>query len=116
MDLELEGNEVPVGPFSADIVLRDANTGHLVVVDNLLETTDHDHLGKLITYAAGLEAHWAVLVVKAFRPEHRSALNWLNLIHPGFCAGWLFWFSVLWWSVFRAAYAASNWSGLRSSR
>ena len=78
MDLELEGNEVPVGPFSADVVLRDANTGHLVVVENLLETTDHDHLGKLITYAAGLEAHWAVLVAKAFRPEHRSALNWLN--------------------------------------
>ena len=77
MDLELEGNEVPVGPFSADVVLRDANTGHLVV-ENLLETTDHDHLGKLITYAAGLEAHWAVLVAKAFRPEHRSALNWLN--------------------------------------
>ena len=77
MDLELEGNEVPVGPFSADVVLRDANTGHLVV-ENLLETTDHDHLGKLITYAAGLEAQWAVLVAKAFRLEHRSALNWLN--------------------------------------
>ena len=69
MDLELEGNEVPVGPFSADVVLRDANTGHLVVVENLLETTDHDHLGKLIAYAAGLEAHWAVLVAKAFRPN-----------------------------------------------
>ena len=80
MDLELEGSEVPVGPFSADVVLRDANTGHRVVVENLLETTDHDHLGKLITYAAGLEAHWAVLVAKSFRPEHRSALNWLNTL------------------------------------
>ena len=78
MDLELVDAEVAVGPFSADVVLRDANTGHLVVVENLLETTDHDHLGKLITYAAGLEAHWAVLVARAFRPEHRSALNWLN--------------------------------------
>ena len=78
MDLELEGDEVAVGPFSADVVFRDANTGHRLVVENLLEATDHDHLGKLITYAAGLEAHWAVLVAKAFRPEHRSALNWLN--------------------------------------
>lgn len=78
MDLELEGAEVPVGPFSADVVLRDANTGQRVVVENLLETTDHDHLGKLITYAAGLEAHWAVLVAKEFRPEHRTALTWLN--------------------------------------
>ena len=80
MDLELEGVEVTVGPFSADVVLRDANTGQRVVVENYLETTDHDHLGKLITYAAGLEAHWAVLVAKTFRPEHRSALIWLNLI------------------------------------
>ena len=80
MDLELEGAEVPVGPFSADVVLRDANTGQRVVVENLLETTDHDHLGKLITYAAGLEAHWAVLVAREFRPEHRTALTWLNSI------------------------------------
>lgn len=78
MDLELEGDEVAVGPFSADVVFRDANTDHRIVVENLLEPTDHDHLGKLITYAAGLEAHWAVLVAKSFRPEHRSALNWLN--------------------------------------
>ena len=80
MDLELEGKEVPVGTFSADLVLRDTNTGQRVVVENLLETTDHDHLGKLITYAAALEARWAVLVAKQFRPEHRSALTWLNSI------------------------------------
>ena len=80
MDLELEGAEVPVGPYSADVVLRDTNTGQRVVVENLLETTDHDHLGKLITYAAGLEAPWAVLVAKEFRPEHRTALTWLNSI------------------------------------
>ena len=80
MDLELEGTEVAIGPFSADVVMRDANTGQRVVVENLLETTDHDHLGKLITYAAALEAHWAVLVAKEFRPEHRSALIWLNSI------------------------------------
>ncbi len=80
MDLELEGAEVAIGSFAADVVLRDANTGQRVVVENLLETTDHDHLGKLITYAAALEAHWAVLVAKKFRPEHRSALIWLNSI------------------------------------
>lgn len=80
MDLELEGTEVAVGPFSADVVLRDANTGHKVVVENFLEATDHDHLGKLITYAAGLEADWAVLVARVLRPEHRSALTWLNSI------------------------------------
>ena len=80
MDLELEGSEVAVGPFSADMVLRDVETGHRVIVENLLNATDHDHLGKLITYAAGLEAKWAVLIARSFRPEHRSALNWLNTI------------------------------------
>ena len=80
MDLELVGKEFAVGSFSADVVLRDTNTGERVVVENWLETTDHDHLGKLITYAAALEARWAVLVAKEFRPEHRSALTWLNSI------------------------------------
>lgn len=80
MDLELEGSEVAVGPFSADVVLLDLESGGRVIVENLLEATDHDHLGKLITYAAGLQARWAVLVAKELRPEHRSALTWLNSI------------------------------------
>lgn len=78
IDLELEGTEVRVGPFSADLLLRDANTGKRVVVENMMINTNHDHLGKLITYAAGLEATHAVLLAETFRPEHRSALQWLN--------------------------------------
>lgn len=80
MNLELVGTEVAVGPFSADVVLVDVNSGHRVIVENLLEATDHDHLGKLITYAAGLEGSYAVLVARYFRPEHRSALLWLNAL------------------------------------
>ena len=78
MNLELEGSEVGVGPFRADIVLRDTDTGSRVVVENMIRETDHDHLGKVITYAAGLEATYAVLIAEKFRPEHRSALQWLN--------------------------------------
>ena len=48
------------------------------MVENLIGNTDHDHLGKTITYAAGLEARHAVLIAETFRPEHRSALLWLN--------------------------------------
>ena len=76
-DLELAGSEVSVGPFSADLVLDDSNSGK-VVVENMIGKTDHDHLGKLITYAAGLDASHAVLITEAFRDEHRSALQWLN--------------------------------------
>ena len=78
IDLELESTEVRVGPFSADVVLRNASTGKRVVVENMMANTDHDHLGKVITYAAGLEATHVVLIAESFRPEHRSALQWLN--------------------------------------
>ena len=43
-------------------------------------STDHDHLGKLITYSAGLDAGVAVLIAEDFRDEHRPALDWLNHI------------------------------------
>ena len=78
MDLELEGSEVAVGSFAADLLFRDKTTGERIVVENLIGNTDHDHLGKIITYAAGLEARHAVLIAETFRPEHRSALLWLN--------------------------------------
>jgi len=80
LELELEGQEVAVGPFSADLLLRDISSNQLVVVENLINPTDHDHLGKVITYAAGLGAHHVVLLAERFRPEHRSALTWLNSI------------------------------------
>ena len=76
--LELVGTEVSVGPFYADIVLRDQASEKIVVVENMFGATDHDHLGKMITYAAGLGASHAVLVASEFRPEHKSALHWLN--------------------------------------
>ena len=78
MDLELVGSEVAVGSFAADLLFRERNSGERVVVENLIGNTDHDHLGKIITYAAGLDARHAVLIAETFRPEHRSALLWLN--------------------------------------
>lgn len=78
MDLKPEGSEVAVGSFAADLLFSDRTTGERIVVENLIGSTDHDHLGKIITYAAGLEARYAVLIAETFRPEHRSALLWLN--------------------------------------
>ena len=43
-----------------------------------MEKTDHDHLGKILTYAAGLDASTVVWVAKRFTEEHRAALAWLN--------------------------------------
>ena len=56
MHLILEGREAPVGMFRADLIARDVHTGHLVLIENQLERTDHGHLGQLLAYASGLKA------------------------------------------------------------
>src|SRR4051794_26929112 len=56
IELELEAQEKEVGPFRADILCKDASTGHWVLIENQIERTDHTHLGQLLTYAAGLDA------------------------------------------------------------
>ena len=80
IDLELEAQETAVGPFRADILCKDINTGAWVLVENQLERTDHGHLGQLLTYASGLEAVTIIWISKQFTEEHRSTLDWLNRI------------------------------------
>ena len=80
MDLRHEQTEVPVGKYRADLLFLDLGTDKRVVVENLFKETDHDHVGKLLTYAAGLDAACAVLVAPKFGEEHRSALTFLNSI------------------------------------
>ena len=77
MDLEVDAQEASVGSYSLDILARDGN-GRQIVIENQLEDTDHDHLGKLLTYAAGFDANVVVWIARKFRDEHRDALDLLN--------------------------------------
>lgn len=70
--------EQQVGRYRADIVFTDSETKRRVVVENQLTRTDNNHLGQLLTYAAGLDAATVIWVAEVFTEEHRAALDWLN--------------------------------------
>lgn len=76
--LELSGQEIGVGAFSADILARNPADDCVVLIENQLEGSDHTHLGQIMTYLAGLEAHTMIWVAPSFREEHLSAIRWLN--------------------------------------
>ena len=76
--LELEGQEVSVESFSADILARNPQNDTRVLIENQLEQTDHTHLGQILTYLAGLEAQVVIWVASSFRDPHLSAVKWLN--------------------------------------
>ena len=80
LELELEGQEINVGDFRADILCRNAADGSRVLIENQLEGTDHSHLGQTLTYSAGLDIHTVIWIAKEFRAEHRAALDRLNEI------------------------------------
>ena len=78
MKLELVQTEALIGPFSLDILAREAASGVIVAIENQLEETDLTHLGQLLTYATGCGAHIAIWVAPYFGYEHAQALHRLN--------------------------------------
>ena len=70
-DLSPQDEAGNVGPFRADILCKDIENDHWVLIENQLERTDHSHLGQLLTYASGLEAVTIVWIAARFTEEHR---------------------------------------------
>lgn len=77
-EIKLLQTEAAVGSFNVDILAEEESTGRKIIIENQLELTNHDHLGKIITYASGYDAQIIVWVVKDARDEHRQAIDWLN--------------------------------------
>ena len=80
MGIEIEplGTEVESGRFRIDILAKEPTTDERIIIENQLEPTNHDHLGKVITYAAGYDARYLIWIVKEVLPEHLKAIEWLN--------------------------------------
>ena len=78
IDLSLVQTEASVGKFRVDILAEETNTGRKVVIENQIESINHDHLGKIITYASGFGAEIIIWIVKNVLDEHKQAVDWLN--------------------------------------
>jgi len=76
--LELEGQEVAVEQFSADILARNPRDDSRVLIENQLEQSDHGHIGQIMTYLAGLDVNTVIWIAAGFREPHLSAIRWLN--------------------------------------
>jgi hypothetical protein len=81
VELTVLEREKSVGTFSVDLMGEDKN-GHPVIIENQLEKTDHDHLGKILTYLSNLNAKTAIWITSDPRPEHITAMNYLNEVVP----------------------------------
>ncbi len=90
-----------MGSFNVDIYAQEAGTGRKVIIETQLEDTNHDHLGRVITYAAGKGAEVVVWVVARARrapsgyrvaqPAHRQRFRVLPggdraVVHRGLTA------------------------------
>lgn len=78
VDIKLIKTEANVGKFNVDILAEEEASGRKIIIENQLEDTNHDHLGKIITYASGYDAEIIIWIVKDVRDEHQKAIEWLN--------------------------------------
>jgi len=78
VDIKLVKTEANVGKFSVDILAEEEASGRKIIIENQLEDTNHDHLGKIITYASGYDAEIIIWIVRGVRDEHQKAIDWLN--------------------------------------
>jgi hypothetical protein len=82
LEIEIEGIEEPVHNFRADLIGTDNRSQRPVIIENQFGQSNHDHLGKLITYSAAKEAGIIIWIANEFQLPHNNAIDWLNKISP----------------------------------
>jgi hypothetical protein len=78
LDLQIIEEEKSVGRYNVDILAEVVDDNRNVVIENQLNPSDHDHLGKSIAYASGVDADIIVWIAPRFYDEHQDAVQWLN--------------------------------------
>jgi hypothetical protein len=84
LDIDIENikPEESAGRYSVDILADEVNSKRKVIIENQLESTDHKHLGQLLTYASAHDASIIIWVVKDYTEEHKQAIDWFNKHMP----------------------------------
>ena len=80
LDLELESREERIDGGRADLLCVDAVTKKKVIIENQLERTDPDHLGRILSYAAALNANTIIWIATEFDEQYRATIDWLNRV------------------------------------
>ena len=78
ISIMVDETEASTGRYNVDIKAHEEDSDKTIVIENQLEMTNHDHLGKVIVYAAGFDADIQIWIVKEVRDEHKQAVDWLN--------------------------------------
>ena len=76
LDLTLSNpeREQSTGSFNVDL-LAENEAGNPVIIENQLEKSNHDHLGKVLTYLVAFSAKTAIWIVSNPRPEHEKVIE-----------------------------------------
>ena len=82
LQIEIVGREEYVHNFRLDLVGTDNYSKMPVIIENQFGVSDHEHLGKLITYSAGKEAGIIIWIANEIQIGHKEAIEWLNKISP----------------------------------
>jgi hypothetical protein len=74
------GQEIPLDTLAGGVLAKDEKRGTSIIVLGALAGITPDTLGKLVMYAAGLDAKAILCVGPSISPEIRQTLDWLNAV------------------------------------